>query len=111
MIFHLGPRSRGKNAIFTNISKTMRDRDSISVVDKSEIIYGLSCGAMTFELDPRSSGQYAIFANISKTMRDRDFMSFIDILEIIYRLSFCAMTLLKHQRSKMLSFLQNLANS
>ena len=54
MTFDLGPRSKVKNAIFANISKTTRDRDFICIVDIYEIIYGLSIGAMIFDLGPRS---------------------------------------------------------
>ena len=75
MTFDLGLRSRGQNAIFTNISKMMRDRDFVSIECKKETIYGLSIGAMTFDLGQRLRGQNAIFANISKTTRDRHFIS------------------------------------
>ena len=54
MTFDLGPRSKVTNAIFTNISKTMRDRGFISIIDIQGTIYGLSFGAMTFDLEPRS---------------------------------------------------------
>ena len=79
MTFDLGPRSRGQNVIFANISKTARDRDFISIIDIWETIYGLSFVAMTFDLGPMSRGQNAFFANISKTARDRDLISIIDI--------------------------------
>ena len=68
-----------QNAIFANISKAMRDREFISIIDIQETIHGLSFGAMNFVLGPRSRGQNAIFANISKTTTDRDFIFIIDI--------------------------------
>ena len=79
MTFDLGPRSRGQNVIFANISKTVRDRDFISTLDIQETIYGLSFGAMTFDLGLSLRGQNAIFVNISKTKRDRDFICIVDI--------------------------------
>ena len=57
MTFNLGPRLRGQNAIFTNISKTKGDRDFISVTDVYETIYWLAFGAMTSDLGPRLRGQ------------------------------------------------------
>ena len=68
MIFDLEPRSKGQMDFFSNISKTMRDRDSICIVDIYEIISGLSFGAMTFDLRPRSKVIWALSSNISKTM-------------------------------------------
>ena len=79
MTFDLGARSKVQNVIFTNIWKTMRDRDFISIVDIKETIYGLSFGAVTFDLGPRSRVQNVIFADISKTARDRDVISILDI--------------------------------
>ena len=67
MTFDLSPRSKVKNAIFSNISKIRCDRDFICFVDIEEIIYGLSFGVMTFDLGPRSEVKNAIFANMSKT--------------------------------------------
>ena len=64
MTFDLGPRSKVKNAIFSNILKITRDRDFICIVDKQEIVCGLSFGAMTFDLSPRSKVKNAIFSNI-----------------------------------------------
>ena len=37
MKFDLGPRSKVTNAIFTNISESMRDRDYICVEDLQKI--------------------------------------------------------------------------
>ena len=39
MTFDLGPRSRGQNVIFANISKLARDRDLISIIDILETIW------------------------------------------------------------------------
>ena len=71
MTFDLGPRSKVKNAIFTNITKTMRDRYFICIIDLKEVIYGLSFGAMTFDLGPWSKVKNAIFTNITKIMKDK----------------------------------------
>ena len=79
MIFHLRPRSRGQNVIFSNTSKTARDGDFISIIDIWETMYGLSLGAMTFDLGPRSIGQNAFSANISTKTRESDFISIVDI--------------------------------
>ena len=38
-------------AFFSNISKTMRDRDSIRIADLLEIIYALSLCTVTFDLE------------------------------------------------------------
>ena len=71
MTFDHGPRSKVKNAIFSNISKIMRGRDFICILDIWEIIHTLSFGAMTFDLNPRSKVKNAIFSNISKITRLR----------------------------------------
>ena len=77
MRFDLEPRSTGQMDFLSNISKIMSDRDFICIVHISEIIYGLSFGAMTFDPEPTSKGQMDFLSNISKIMRDRDFVCIV----------------------------------
>ena len=66
MTFDLEARSKGQMEFFSYISKTMRDRDSVCIVDILEIIYWVSFSEMTFDPEPRSKGQMNFFSNISK---------------------------------------------
>ena len=65
----------------SNISKTLRDREKVSMGVKQEVIYWLSNGENTFDLGSplkiKSQCQTlkTLESNISKTVRDRKKMS------------------------------------
>ena len=65
----------------SNISKTVRDREKVSIGVRWEVMYGLSNEETIFDLrwplKVKSQGQIMITSksNISKTVRDREKMS------------------------------------
>ena len=65
----------------SNISKTVRDREKVSMGVKKVVIYGLSNGENIFDLGSplKVKGQdqtlKPLKSNISKTVRDREKMS------------------------------------
>ena len=79
----LGVKGQGQTlkSLKSNISKTVRDREMLSIAVKKEIIYELSNGINCF--DPRCflgvKGQgrtlKTLKSNISKTVRDREMLS------------------------------------
>ena len=77
-------QDKAVKTLMSNISKTVRDEEKVSIDVKKEVIYGLSNGGNIFDLwwplKVKGQGQTlkTLKSNISKTVRDKEKVS-IDV--------------------------------